>query len=120
MIQLQTAFGGGKTHTMLAVYHLAKGNARPVSCRASIDSGRGYRHHRTAQGQYRRAGRQQARTQHAAAARQCQRQYTLGQSGLAVGPEAAYVKVKEADESGTSPGKDVLADYWPTMRPVSF
>ena len=28
VIQLQTAFGGGKTHTMLAVYHLA---ARPVS-----------------------------------------------------------------------------------------
>ena len=27
VIQLQTAFGGGKTHTMLAVYHLAKCNA---------------------------------------------------------------------------------------------
>lgn len=25
VIQLQTAFGGGKTHTMLAVYHLAQG-----------------------------------------------------------------------------------------------
>ncbi|WP_312263200.1 DUF499 domain-containing protein [Candidatus Igneacidithiobacillus taiwanensis] len=30
VIQLQTAFGGGKTHTLLAVYHLAKGLA-PVS-----------------------------------------------------------------------------------------
>lgn len=30
VIQLQTAFGGGKTHTMLAVYHLARGLA-PVS-----------------------------------------------------------------------------------------
>lgn len=27
VIQLQTAFGGGKTHTMLAVYHMAKGEA---------------------------------------------------------------------------------------------
>ena len=27
VIQLQTAFGGGKTHTLLAVYHLARGNA---------------------------------------------------------------------------------------------
>lgn len=27
VIQLQTAFGGGKTHTMLAVYHLAQGRA---------------------------------------------------------------------------------------------
>ena len=25
VIQLQTAFGGGKTHTILAVYHLARG-----------------------------------------------------------------------------------------------
>jgi len=30
VIQLQTAFGGGKTHTMLAVYHLAHGQA-PLS-----------------------------------------------------------------------------------------
>jgi hypothetical protein len=30
VIQLQTAFGGGKTHTLLAVYHLAKG-ATPAS-----------------------------------------------------------------------------------------
>lgn len=29
VIQLQTAFGGGKTHTMLAVYHIAKGEASP-------------------------------------------------------------------------------------------
>jgi predicted AAA+ superfamily ATPase len=30
VIQLQTAFGGGKTHTMLAVYHLGKGDT-PLS-----------------------------------------------------------------------------------------
>ena len=30
VIQLQTAFGGGKTHTMLAVYHLAN-RAVPAS-----------------------------------------------------------------------------------------
>ena len=29
VIQLQTAFGGGKTHTMLAVYHLASGKGLP-------------------------------------------------------------------------------------------
>ena len=27
VVQLQTAFGGGKTHTMLAVYHLANSKA---------------------------------------------------------------------------------------------
>ncbi len=35
VIQLQTAFGGGKTHTMLAVYHLAKG-AVPASELAGV------------------------------------------------------------------------------------
>jgi predicted AAA+ superfamily ATPase len=30
VIQLQTAFGGGKTHTLLAVYHLSRGEA-PLS-----------------------------------------------------------------------------------------
>ena len=29
VVQLQTAFGGGKTHTMLAVYHLAQGRISP-------------------------------------------------------------------------------------------
>jgi hypothetical protein len=31
VIQLQTAFGGGKTHTLLAVYHLAGASAPPKS-----------------------------------------------------------------------------------------
>ena len=29
VIQLQTAFGGGKTHTMLAVYHIVKMSEKP-------------------------------------------------------------------------------------------
>lgn len=34
VIQLQTAFGGGKTHTLLAVLHLATRNARSPRCPA--------------------------------------------------------------------------------------
>ena len=43
VIQLQTAFGGGKTHTMLAVYHLAKGKCPRATSQASrrFWSGRG-------------------------------------------------------------------------------
>lgn len=37
VIQLQTAFGGGKTHTMLAVWHLARGEV-PVSRLAGVSS----------------------------------------------------------------------------------
>ena len=32
VVQLKTAFGGGKTHTMLALYHLLGGKATPGSC----------------------------------------------------------------------------------------
>ncbi len=35
VIQLQTAFGGGKTHTMLAIYHIAK-RACPLADLAGI------------------------------------------------------------------------------------
>jgi predicted AAA+ superfamily ATPase len=38
VIQLQTAFGGGKTHTMLAVYHLATGDVAASDCPASRPS----------------------------------------------------------------------------------
>ena len=31
VIQLQTSFGGGKTHTLLAVYHLAKNKGKTVN-----------------------------------------------------------------------------------------
>ena len=37
VIQLQTAFGGGKTHTMLAVYHLASRSC-PLSDLAGIQA----------------------------------------------------------------------------------
>src|SRR3989440_10411797 len=37
VIQLQTAFGGGKTHTMLAVYHLATRKG-PLSQLAGVPS----------------------------------------------------------------------------------
>lgn len=33
VVQLQTAFGGGKTHTMLAVYHLARGHISAANLR---------------------------------------------------------------------------------------
>jgi predicted AAA+ superfamily ATPase len=60
VIQLQTAFGGGKTHTMLAVYHLASGKGLPSlgSARHSGDPRR-RRRHRAAACAHRRAGRHQ-------------------------------------------------------------
>lgn len=110
VIQLQTAFGGGKTHTMLAVYHLA---TRPGSLqdlagvpalldqaglmdipRAKVAILDGTAH---APGQpWRHAGHPI---------------HTLwGELAWQLGGVEGYDLVRQADTTGTSPGKDVLRD----------
>jgi uncharacterized protein len=108
VVQLQTAFGGGKTHTMLAVYHLAtrpgplkdlagipalldqaKLMDVPKAKVAVLDG--------TAQGPGQPWVREQTRI------------HTLwGELAFQLGNEEGYALVREADLSGTSPGKEVL------------
>jgi len=108
VIQLQTAFGGGKTHTMLAVYHLAKGQALaselpgvpaildaagvtelPPARIAVLD------------------GNRSAPNQ--PVVRDGQTIHTLwGDLAWQLGGAEAYALVADADASGTSPGKAVL------------
>jgi hypothetical protein len=119
VIQLQTAFGGGKTHTMLAVYHLAGGKASasqlqgippildaagiaelPKATLVVLDG-------------IRFAPNQP--TKHGAVSTN-----TLwGELAWQLGGESAYERVKDADLSGTSPGKEVLtkliADHAPCV-----
>lgn len=114
VVQLQTAFGGGKTHTMLAVYHLATrtGSLNELAGvpalldqasvldvpRAKVAILDGTAH---APGQpWRRgaSGTSEGFTVH-----------TLwGELAWQLGGLEAYEKVKSADTSGTSPGKEVL------------
>lgn len=108
VIQLQTAFGGGKTHTMLAVYHLATRKCSlgdlpgipslldhaklmdvPVAKVAVLD---GTAH---APGQPWKHGQHSIRT-------------LWGELAWQLGGEEGFALVKLADSSGTSPGKDVL------------
>jgi predicted AAA+ superfamily ATPase len=108
VIQLQTAFGGGKTHTMLAVYHLAKGDA-PASdlpgVPAILDS----------------AGVTELPRARVAVldgiksspnqpvVRDGQTIRTLwGDLAWQLGKAEGYTLVADADASGTSPGKAVL------------
>jgi hypothetical protein len=108
VIQLQTAFGGGKTHTILAVYHLANRNV-PLSELAGIPSLMdrigaldipeanvaaldGNNH---APGQPWKNGNRPIRT-------------LWGELAWQLGGEEAYTLVRESDESGTSPGKEML------------
>ena len=108
VIQLQTAFGGGKTHTLLAVFHLATRQCAlkdlpgipalldqaklmdlPTAQVAVLD---GNAH---APGQPWKWGKQTIRT-------------LWGELAWQLGGEETFALLKEADGNGTSPGKDVL------------
>ncbi|MFL5329184.1 MAG: ATP-binding protein [Gemmataceae bacterium] len=117
VIQLQTAFGGGKTHTMLAVWHLAKREASladlpgippllekaglknvPAANVAVLD---GTAH---APGQPWKRGKTTIKT-------------LWGELAWQLGKADGYAMVKDADASGTSPGKDVLRDLLAANAP---
>jgi len=109
VIQLQTAFGGGKTHTMLAVLHLAGGRdaasdlagippildaagvmTLPTARIAVLDGTK------LAPNQPRRVDGHSIRT-------------LWGELAWQLAGAEGYARVAESDAAGTSPGKDVLA-----------
>jgi len=117
VIQLQTAFGGGKTHTMLAVLHLASRRCPlsdlqgiptlidkaglmdvPQSRVAVID---GTAH---APGQAWKHGKTTVKT-------------LWGELAWQLGGTDGFALVKDADASGTSPGKDVLRQLLEAYAP---
>lgn len=109
VIQLQTAFGGGKTHTMLAVYHLAEGKVpasqllgvRDIMDKAGVLS---LQPARIAVLDGIKLSPSQAQQHGNIAA------HTMwGELAWQLGGDAGYATVREADQAGTSPGKEVLA-----------
>lgn len=110
VVQLQTAFGGGKTHTMLAVYHLAtrkcalsdlagipalvdrSGLMDVPQARVAVLDGTAH-----APGQPWKRGSQTVKT-------------LWGEIAWQLGGADAFALVTEADATGTSPGKDVLRE----------
>lgn len=110
VIQLQTAFGGGKTHTELAVYHLATrqcalsdlaglpalvdraGLMDVPRARVAVLDGTAH-----SPGQPWKRGKQAIRT-------------LWGELAWQLGGEEAFALIAEADGNGTSPGKDALRD----------
>jgi predicted AAA+ superfamily ATPase len=117
VIQLQTAFGGGKTHTMLAVYHLAKGEAPASDLQgvpAILDA----------------AGVTELPKARVAVldgvksspnqpiVRDGQSIRTLwGDLAWQLGGAEGYALVADADASGTSPGKAVLEELLSRYAP---
>ncbi len=117
VVQLQTAFGGGKTHTMLAVYHLAtrEGSLNDLAGvpalldhagvmdvpRAKVAILDGTAH---APGQPWKRDRIEVHT-------------LWGELAWQLGGAEGYELVRAADTSGTSPGKDALRDLLSRYSP---
>jgi uncharacterized protein len=117
VIQLQTAFGGGKTHTMLAVWHLATrktalkdlagipdlidaaGLLDLPQARAAVIDGSAH-----APGQAWKHGNTAINT-------------LWGELAWQLGGDEAYALLKESDRNGTSPGKEVLRDLLESHAP---
>lgn len=112
VVQLQTAFGGGKTHTLLAVYHLAKGTT-PASKMQGIppilDSAK-----ITELPKARVAVLDGVDLLDLASKPRVHGTVAVktiwGELAWQLGGEAAFSKLAEADRDGTAPGKSVLAD----------
>jgi predicted AAA+ superfamily ATPase len=112
VVQLQTAFGGGKTHTLLAVYHLAKGATAvnkmqgipPILDAAGV----------TELPKARVAVLDGVDLLDLASKPRVHGKTTVktiwGEMAWQLGGEAAFAKILEADRDGTAPGKSVLAD----------
>ncbi len=109
VIQLQTAFGGGKTHTMLAVYHLVSGNsaARDLQGVSSILDATTVTELPSAKivvldginisaSQPRERGNLKIHT-------------LWGELAWQLGSEEAYEQVRDSDLNGTSPSKSLIA-----------
>lgn len=117
VIQLQTAFGGGKTHTMLAVLHLASGKAPASSlpgvgeildragvvtlpqARIAVLDGT-----KLSPNQPRKVGGVELRT-------------LWGELAWQLGKEEGYALVADSDASGTAPGKEVLVSLLQRFSP---
>jgi len=117
VVQLQTAFGGGKTHAMLAVYHVARGEVAAKELRevpSILD--------RAGIGELPRArvavidgnapGLAQPRQRGSVTVN------TLwGEVAWQLGGDTGYAMVAEADQTGTSPGKEILAELFARFAP---
>ena len=117
VIQLQTAFGGGKTHTLLAVYHLASrkcplGELAGIPAlldqaglidvpKAQVAVLDGTEH---GPGQPWKHDKQTIRT-------------LWGELAWQLGGAEGFALVQESDENGTSPGKDVLCTLLSRFAP---
>jgi uncharacterized protein len=117
VVELQTNFGGGKTHSMLALYHLFSGT--PASDLTGVEplmQAAGVGRTPAAQravlvGTALSPGRAETKPDGTVVS-------TLwGEMAWQLGGPDGYSMVAEADQTGTSPGSTLLADLFRTLSP---
>ena len=117
VIQLQTAFGGGKTHTMLAVYHLARAQV-PSSAMTGVSeilTKAGV--HELPQARIAVIDGIKASPSQAVQRGSVQIHTLWGDLAWQLGGEDAYALVASADQTGTSPGKEALTQLLSNCAP---
>lgn len=119
VIQLQTAFGGGKTHTILAVYHLAKGEAPASDLQGvpTILDAAGVTELPKARIAVLDGVELLSMASKPRVHNGCTVRTLWGELAWQLGGEAGYEHVKEADQTGTAPGKKELADLLAASAP---
>lgn len=118
VVQLQTAFGGGKTHTMMAVMHVAKGDVaakKMLGVPELLDKAKVKQLVRAKvavlDGNALSPSHPRGKGDH-------KRNTLWGELGWQIGAEDGYAMVAASDQDGTSPGKDILAELFETYGPV--
>lgn len=117
VIQLQTAFGGGKTHTLLAVYHLARGERPTAELHgiAPILDQAGVNELPKARVAVIDGINLAVSEPKGHGAIRC---HTLwGELAWQLGGESGYELVRAADENGTSPDKDTVIELLSRAAP---
>lgn len=117
VIELQTNFGGGKTHSMLALYHLFSGvpsaqleGIEGILAEAGVDQAPGAR----------RAvlvGTALSPAKVTTKPDGVKVRTLWGEMAWQLGGAEGYAYVREADETGTSPGSDDLAELFRACSP---
>jgi Protein of unknown function (DUF499) len=103
VIRAETSFGGGKTHSLMAVYHLAKG-ARPANLADFIDPAMLPAHCQVAAVVADTLDPENGLVTNGI------RSYTIwGEIAAQLGPDA-YAKLRASDEGRTAPGKATWAE----------
>ena len=117
VVQLQTAFGGGKTHAMMAVYHIAKGE-KPASQLPGIPpildllkiSELPYTYVAVLDGNSLSPSQPRKKDEFFI--------HTLwGEMAFQLGGAQGYKMLEKSDQEGTSPGKEILAALFKRFSP---